>query len=76
MALATLHDGSVLKIIRAKQLINIPIWKGNRIIDMKHVDELAAAVGENVKRLDFNYRIVTLHVFGCCWLYGGRVLHN
>jgi len=62
MALATLHDGSVLKIIRAKQLINIPIWKGNRIIDMKHVEELAAAVGENVKRLDFNYRIVTLHV--------------
>jgi hypothetical protein len=62
MALATLHDGSVLKIIRAKQLINIPIWKGNRIIDIKHVEELGLAIGENVKRLDFNYRIVTLNV--------------
>lgn len=57
--LHTLHDGSTLKLISAKELIAIPIWNGNRIIDQAHVDTIKASVKDNIKSLDFGFRIVT-----------------
>jgi len=60
--LHTLSDGSSLRIMSAKELIRIPIWKGNRIIDQTHVDTIKASIKGNVKALDFGYRIVSLMV--------------
>ena len=40
------------------ELIRIPVWQGNRIIDLGHVAEIAAGVGGDLTRLDFGYRIV------------------
>jgi hypothetical protein len=57
--LHTLNDGSVLKLISAKELVAIPIWNGNRIIDKAHVDTIKASVKDNIKALDFGFRIVT-----------------
>lgn len=57
--LHTLHDGSTLKLISAKELVAIPIWNGNRIIDQAHVDTIKASVKDNIKSLDFGFRIVT-----------------
>jgi len=57
-----LHDGSILKVISAKELVAIPIWNGNRIINQAHVDTLKASVKDNIKSLDFGFRIVTYTV--------------
>ena len=57
--LHTLNDGSVLKLISAKEFVAIPIWNGNRIIDQAHVDTIKASVKDNIKSLDFGFRIVT-----------------
>lgn len=57
--LHTLQDGSKLRVISSRDLIAIPIWKGNRVIDLKHVENIKREVGSNVKQLDFGYRIVT-----------------
>ena len=56
-----LHDGSIVRLIQAKELIRIPIWKGNRIIDQTHVDTLKTSI-KNIKTLDFGFRIVSLNV--------------
>lgn len=58
MALHTLHDGSVLTVMSAKDLVQIPIWKGNRAMNLEHVDRIKQAVGDNIQRLDSLYRIV------------------
>jgi hypothetical protein len=42
----------------ARDLIQIPIWKGNRTIDLTHAEKISEAVGSNADRLDFGYRIV------------------
>ena len=57
--LHTLSDGSTLRIMGSRELIAIPTWKGNRVIDMTHVEQLRNAIGSNIKSLDFGYRIVT-----------------
>lgn len=57
--LHTLHDNSVIRIIGAKDLIQIPVWHGNRIIDTAHVAKMKDSIGQNVQKLDFGYRIVT-----------------
>lgn len=57
--LHTLSDGSTIRLMGSRELIAIPVWKGNRVIDMMHVQNLKAAIGSNVKTLDFGYRIVT-----------------
>lgn len=56
--LHTYHDGSVLYRISARALCHIPIWKGNRIIDLEHVQRLRESVAD-IRRLDSGYRIVS-----------------
>jgi hypothetical protein len=57
--LHTLHDGSALRIMGAKELVRLPVWNGNRIIDNAHVQRIKDALGHKVQKLDFGYRIVT-----------------
>jgi hypothetical protein len=52
------NDGSILKIMTARELISIPIWKGQRILDKTHSDSIKAAIGINVQKLDSGYSIV------------------
>lgn len=58
LSLHTLHDGSILRIICAKDLIKIPVWQGNRIIDHSHVAKIKNTV-KNIQNLDFGFRIVS-----------------
>jgi len=46
----------------ASELVKIPVWKGNRIIDAAHVAQIRETVGENVRALDFGYRLVTCEI--------------
>lgn len=57
--LHTLHDGSILRVMGAKELVRLPVWNGNRIIDNAHVQRIKDALGHKVQKLDFGYRIVT-----------------
>jgi len=56
--LHTYSDGSKLKILSAKELISIPTWKGNRILDVEHAARIKAAIASDVKKLDSNYSII------------------
>lgn len=56
--LHTLYDGSILKSMSAKELLSIPIWKGNRILDTAHASKIKAAIGSEIQKLDSGYRIV------------------
>jgi len=42
----------------ARALCRIPIWKGNRIIDEKHVQALKMSVGNKINNLDSGYRLI------------------
>jgi hypothetical protein len=57
--LHTLSDGSVLRVMGAKEMLAVPVWQGQRILDPAHVTALKAVVGTNAKQLDFGYRIVS-----------------
>lgn len=52
------HDGSRLYRMSARALCRIPIWKGNRIIDMEHVQQLKTSIGENHMMLDSGYKVI------------------
>jgi len=52
------NDGSVLKIITSRELVNIPIWKGQRILDSEHANIIKSSIGENIKMLDSGYSII------------------
>lgn len=56
--LHTYNDGSKLILLTARSLCAIPIWKGNRIIDTEHVENIRRQVGHNIRRLDSGYRII------------------
>ena len=56
--LHTFHDGSTLQKSSAHELLKIPIWKGNRILDKAHVAEIQKAIGSNITHLDSGYFIV------------------
>jgi len=56
--LHTYNDGSVLKLITARELVALPIWKGQRILDKLHSDSIKTAVGQNVLSLDSGYSVV------------------
>ena len=56
--LHTYNDGSILKLMKARDLINIPIWKGQRILDKEHTEEIKLAVGSDVNVLDSGYSII------------------
>ena len=60
--LHTLNDGSSLQLLSARALTGVRVWKGNRIIDGAHVKQIQETVGENVRLLDFGYRIVRYEV--------------
>jgi len=42
----------------SRELIALPIWKGQRILDRTHSDSIKTAVGSNVQSLDSGYSIV------------------
>ena len=48
----TFSDGSTLNKIKAKELANIPVWKGNRFIDVAHANQIRAAIGDKIQSLD------------------------
>lgn len=56
--LHTYNDGSKLVKLSAKQLITIPIWKGNRILDKEHMETLRKSVGTKYRTLDSGYKII------------------
>lgn len=61
MATELLHeynDGSCLYRMSARSLCRIPIWKGNRVLDMEHMDALKTAVGANIGTLDSGYKVI------------------
>lgn len=57
--LCTLSDGSKLIRMSSKDLISIPIWKGNRILDISHVQKIKDSIGSSIQQLDFGYRMVS-----------------
>ena len=52
------HDGSRLYKMSARALSKIPIWKGNRIIDMNHVSNIKKSIHHNIQLLDSGYKII------------------
>jgi len=56
--LHTFHNGATLQKTTALELIKIPIWKGNRILDKAHVLEIQKAIGSNITHLDSGYFVV------------------
>lgn len=58
MALHTLHDGSKVKLVSARDLIAIEIWNGNRIIDTEHVKRIKGSLAD-VKAIDSGFHIIT-----------------
>jgi hypothetical protein len=42
----------------AKELISVPVWKGNRILDTEHASKIKEAIGDNINRLDSGYTII------------------
>ena len=56
MKLHTYSDGSVLRVMDASALIHIPIWKGNRHIDLAHVKNIKESTKAYL--LDSGYKII------------------
>jgi hypothetical protein len=56
--LHTYSDGSQLYRMSARALTRIPIWKGNRIIDMKHVNNIKESINYAAYLLDSGYKII------------------
>jgi hypothetical protein len=56
--LHTYNDDSVLRLMTSRELVAIPVWKGQRIMDKEHAASIKKAVGANVKMLDSGYSIV------------------
>jgi hypothetical protein len=50
--LFTFSDGSILRKISARDLVKIPIWKGNRILDQTHKEAIAKSLKQGSKSLD------------------------
>jgi len=45
------YDGSVMKEMSIKELIDYPVWKGNRTLDMKHLEEIKNNISD-IRLLD------------------------
>ncbi len=61
--LFTFSDGSILRKISARDLVKIPIWKGNRILDHVHKDAIAKSLKQGSKSLDLKpFHIVSYPV--------------
>lgn len=56
-------DGSVLRKMAARDLVKIPIWKGNRILNQEHKESIAKSLKQGVKSLDLKpFHVVTYPV--------------
>jgi len=54
----TFNDNSLLVKIKAKELVGIPVWKGNRFIDLAHAEHIGNAI-EKISNLDSTvFRVV------------------
>jgi hypothetical protein len=47
-------DGSLYRIVSAKWLSSLPVWKGNRVIDLSHVDRIREGLKGNIPLLNSN----------------------
>lgn len=56
--LYTYTDGSKLFTMSARDISQIPIWKGNRIIDLKHVHHIKNSIKGHINLLDSGYKII------------------
>jgi hypothetical protein len=54
----TLYDGSKVCRMSAKGLVDISVWKGNRIIDETHASRIKLSIDGDIRKLDHLYRIV------------------
>ena len=54
-----LHNGSSLRLMSAKELVTIPIWKGNRIMDKEHSDKIGSEI-DDIRLLDSGYHIIII----------------
>lgn len=50
--LHTFSDGSILRKISARELVKIPIWHGNRILDVEHRKTILNSLKHGPKELD------------------------
>ena len=71
LPLHTFHDRSSLYATGAKELVAIPVWKGNRILDTAHADSIRRAVSD-VRQLDSGYRVVQYEELDA----GGNTIHQ
>ena len=46
------NDGSVLKKVKVRELLGIPVWRGNRHIDEQHARQIKHDIGDNISCLD------------------------
>jgi len=47
-------DGSMYRLFSARTLSQTPVWKGNRVIDMTHVDRIREGLKGNISLLNSN----------------------
>ncbi len=52
------HDSSILFKMSARALCQIPIWKGNRIIDSNHVQNIKNSIKDKITSLDSGFKII------------------
>lgn len=54
------HDGSILRKMPARDLVKIPVWEGNRLLDEIHKQHILASLKGDFKSLDSKpYHLVT-----------------
>jgi hypothetical protein len=58
MSIFTSANGATVRVLSAKELISIAIWKNNRIIDYGHVDQIRKTV--NPRHLDHGYHVAVI----------------
>jgi len=51
-------DGSILRVISSRELVAIPIWKGQRILDKEHAMQIKKSIGDNISSLDSGFSII------------------
>ena len=57
--LHTFSDRSILQTLKAKELIGIPVWKGNRFINLDHANTIKEIIGDKIENLDSTiFRVV------------------
>lgn len=54
----TYADGSCLRVSTAQDFLKIPVWKGNRHIDLERVRLLTKEVKDNIQWLDSGYHVI------------------